>query len=77
MSDTKPVTNTFEGTKGKEMQGTFCQPELQKANQEIYRIEKVLRKRTRYDGLKKIYIKRKVYRSDVNSWIPAVDLLVK
>ena len=46
MKDTKPVTYTIDDTKGKEIQGTFYEPELQKTKQEIYRIEKVLKKRT-------------------------------
>ena len=53
--------------------GTFYQPKLQKTNQEIYRIEKVLRKKEN-NGVKEIYVKWKGYSSDFNSWIPEGDL---
>ena len=77
VKDTKPVTYTIEDTKGIEIQGTFYEPDLQKSKQEIYRIEKVLKKRTRADGVKEIYVKWKGYSSDFNSWIPAGDFLVQ
>ena len=73
MKDTQPVTYTIEDTKGKEIQGTFYQPELQKANREIYRFEKVLRKKEN-NGIKEIYVKWKGYSNDFNSWMPAGDL---
>ena len=53
MKDTQPVTYTIEDTKGKEIQGTFYQPEPIKTNQEIYRIEKVLPKKEN-SGVKEI-----------------------
>ena len=74
VKDTKPVTYTIEDTKGKEIQGTFYETELQKTKQEIYRIEKVLKKRTRSNGVKEVYVKWKGYSNDFNSWIPVTDL---
>jgi len=71
---TKPVTYSIEDTKGEEIQGTFYEPELQKTKQEIYRIEKVLKKRTRSNGVKEVYVKWKGYNNDFNSWIPLTDL---
>ena len=71
---TKPVTYTITDTKGENIQGTFYEPELQKTKQEIYRIEKVLKKRTRKDGVKEVYVKWKGYNNDFNSWIPVSDL---
>ena len=44
---TNPITYNIEDTNGEEIQGTFYEPELQKTKQEIYRIEKVLQKRTK------------------------------
>ena len=73
VKDTKLVTYTIADTNGKEIQGTFYEPELQKAKQEIYRIEKVLKKRTGRDGAKEIYVKWKGYSNDFNSWIPLTD----
>ena len=48
---------------------------LQKTKQEIYRIEKVLKKRTRSDDdVKEIYVKLRGYNNDFNSWIPTTDI---
>ena len=72
---TKPVTYTINGIKGEENQGTFYEPEfLPKAKQEIYRIEKLLTKRIRRNGIKKVYVKWKGYNNDFNSWIPVTYL---
>ena len=74
VKDTKPVTYTIADTKGKVIQGTFYEPELQKTKQEIYRIEKVLKIGTGRDGAKEIYVKWKGYSNNFNSWIPLTDL---
>ena len=74
VKDIKPVTYTIADTKGKEIQDTFYEPELQKTKQEIYRIEKLLKKRTGRDSAKEIYVKWKGYSNDFNSWIPLTDL---
>ena len=70
---TKPVTYSLKDTKGEEIKGSFYEAELQKTKQEIYRIEKVLRKRTR-NGIKEVYVKWRGYSSDFNSWIPIDNL---
>jgi hypothetical protein len=71
---TKPVTYVIADTKGEEIQGTFYEPELQKTKQEIYRIEKVLKKRTKSNGIKEVYVKWKGYSNNFNSWIPITDI---
>ena len=71
---TKPVTYKIKDTSGEEIQGTFYEPELQKTKQEVYRIEKVLKKRTSNNGVKQVYVKWKGYSNDFNSWIPLTDL---
>ena len=67
---TIPVTYKIEDTRGEEIQGTFYEPELQKTKQEIHRIEKFLRRRTRKDGVKEVYVKWKGYNEKFNQWIP-------
>ena len=49
---------------GEEITGKFCEKELQKINQEIFRIEKVLKRK---GG--KLYVKSKGYDNRFNSWI--------
>ena len=70
---TKPITYKITDLKGEEIDGTFYQQELQKTKQEIYRIEKVLKKRTR-NGTREVYIKWKGYNNDFNSWVPESDI---
>ena len=48
--------------------------ELQKTKQETYRIETVLRHRTRKGGVKEIYVKWKGYTEKFNQWIPEADI---
>ena len=72
---TKPPTYVIKDTKGEEIHGTFYEPELQKSKQTIFRIEKVLKKRTTRDGQKQAYVKWKGYSNHFNSWIPLGDIL--
>ena len=66
----KKVKNTVLWTyvisdlKGKEIAGRFYERELQKINQQEFRVEKVIKRK---DG--KLYVKWKGYHSSFNSWI--------
>ena len=53
---TKPPTYTIKDTLGEPVQGTFYEQELQLSVQEIFRIERVLRKKKN-----EVYVKWKVY----------------
>ena len=70
---TRPVTYSLVDVKGEKIQGTFYEQELQKTEQEIYRIEKVIRKRKR-NKIQEVYVKWKGYDNSFNSWIPLSDL---
>ena len=61
-------------TNGKKIQGSFYEEELQKSNQEIYRIEKGLKKRTKKDGTQEIFVKWYGYNNNFNTWIPLTDI---
>ena len=63
MKATKPPTYTIEDIREEPVQGSFYEQELQTSVQEIYRIERVL-KRGKPSG------KWKGYSSAFNSWIP-------
>ncbi|VDH96060.1 Hypothetical predicted protein [Mytilus galloprovincialis] len=56
-----------------EIQGSFYEPELQRTDQDVYRIEKILRRRTR-GGVKEAFVKWKGYPKEFNSWIKQSDL---
>ena len=55
---------------GEEIVGTLYENELQKTNQQEFRIEKVIKK----NG-DKLYVKWKGYDSSFNSWIDRKDLI--
>ena len=69
MKATKPPTYTIEDTLGESVQGTFYEQELQSSVQEIYRIERVLKR-----GKDRVLVKWKGFSSALNSWIPLADL---
>ena len=50
--------------------GTFYEKELQRSNQEEYRIEKVIKRKK-----DKIYVKWKGYDNSFNSWIDKASLV--
>ena len=43
--NTDPITYKLEDLQGEEVRGTFYEPELQKTEQQIYRIEKIIKKK--------------------------------
>ena len=69
---TSPVTYKIADLNGEEIQGTFYEPELQKTSQEIFRIEKVIKR-----GKKKSLVKWKGYSDDFNSWVDNKDIVIK
>ena len=71
---TIPFTYKLEDTRGEAIHGTFYEPELQHTDQTVYRIEKILRRRTARNGRKEIFVKWKGYSNDFNQWIPEVDI---
>jgi len=67
---TDPPTYKIADFGGEEIQGTFYEKELQKTSQEIYRIEKVIRKR----GNRSL-VKWLGYPESFNSWVDNKDLV--
>ena len=66
---TNPPTYTIEDTLGEPVQGTFHGEDLQSIVQEIYRIDRVLKR-----GKDRLLVKWKGYSSAFNWWIPLADL---
>ena len=67
---TSPVTYKIADLNGEEIQGTFYEPELQKTSQELFRIEKVIKR-----GKKKSLVKWKGYSDDFNTWVDNKDIV--
>ena len=67
---TVPWKYVINDLNGEEIIGTFHEKELQKTNQQKFRIEKVIKKKC-----DKLYVKWKGYDSSFNSWIDKKYLL--
>ena len=70
VKNTVPWTYIIKDLKGEEIIGTFHEKELQKTNQQKFRIEKVIKKKG-----DKLYVKWKGCGSSFNSWIDKKDLV--
>ena len=70
VKNTEPWTYVIEDLQGNTIDGTFYEAELQKTNQEVFRVEKVLKRKGN-----KLFVKWKGYPSSQNSWIDRSDLL--
>ena len=70
VKNTVPWTYVINDLNGEEIMGTFCEKELQKTNQEEFRIEKVIKRKG-----DKMYVKWKGCNNSFNSWIDKKDLI--
>ena len=66
---TKSPTYTIKDQLGESVQLTFYKQELPLSVQEVFHIERVLRKK------KQVYVKWKGYSDVFNSWMPLTDLV--
>ena len=73
VKDTNPPTYLIQDLNGEIIKGSFYEPELQKSHQDTFRIDKILKKRTR-DGIREAYVKWKGYNNTFNSWLPVESL---
>ena len=60
----------FSDLKGEEIVGTFHEKELQKTNQNKFRVGKIIKKKGN-----KLYVKGKGHNSSFNSWIDKKDIV--
>ena len=67
---TDPITYRITDYNNEEIDGTFYEQELQKSTQEVFRIEKIIKKK----GNKSL-VKWKGYSDEFNSWIDNTDLV--
>ena len=69
VKNTVPWTYVISDLNGEEIIGTFYEKELQKTNQQEFRIEKVLKRKG-----DKLYVKWKGYDNSFNNWINKKDI---
>ena len=69
---TVPVTYKIKDSMGRIIEGSFYNEELQKSDQEVYRVEKVIRKK-KIDGVEHAFVKWSGYSDEYNQWIPMKD----
>jgi len=70
---TNPVTYKIKDLLGEVIEGSFYSEELQKTSQELYRVEKIIRKK-KIDGVEHAFVKWSGYSNKYNQWIPLSDL---
>ena len=70
IKNTVPWTYVIDDLNGEEITGTFYEKELQKIDQQEFRIEKVIKKKD-----DKLYVKWKGYDNSFNSWTDKKDLV--
>ena len=70
IKNTVPWTYVINDLNGKEIIGKFYENDLQKTNQQEFRIEKVIKKKG-----DKLYVKWKGYDNSFNSWIDKKELV--
>ena len=70
IQNTNPITYKIADLQGEEIDGTFYEPELQKTEQQVFRIEKVIEKRKN-----KSFVKWKGYSDKFNSWVDNKNLI--
>ena len=70
IKNTVPRAYVINDLNGEEIIGTFYERELQKIDQQVFRIEKIINKIR-----DKLYVKWKGYDSSFNSWIDKKDLV--
>ena len=72
IENTVPWTYVINDFDGEEIIGTFYEKELQRRNQQEFRIEKIIKRKG-----DKLYVKWKVYKNSFNSWTDKKDILYK
>ena len=72
----RPITYRIKDLTGEELEGIFYTEQLQVTDQEIYRVDRVLRRRKKRDGTREAYVSWMGYPSKFNQWIPEDDIHV-
>ena len=71
---TRPITYKIKDLEGEEVKGGFYNEQLQKTNQQIYRVDKVLRRRKVRGRADEVLVSWCGYPDKFNQWLPAADV---
>ena len=74
VKNTIPITYKLKDSSGEILDGSFYNEELQKTEQKVYRIEKVIRKK-KIDGAEHALVKWLGYNKKYNEWIPMKNIV--
>ena len=69
-TSTDPIVYELRDLAGEDVNGTFYKEQLQKTNQEIYRVDKIVRRRG-----DEVLVKWSGYPVKFNSWMPEEDIM--
>ena len=73
VKQTNPFTYNLKDLNGEDIAGSFYGDELQKTNQDVYRIEKIIRKK-KINGIEHGLVKWLGYDEKYNSWEPMSEI---
>ena len=76
MKNYKPTVYKLKDLAGEEIDGGFYREQLQQTDQEIYRIDKVLRKRKLANGKSESFVRWSGYPDKFNSWEPSENVVM-
>ena len=74
VKNTSPTTYVLKDANGKEIGGSFYNEELQKATQEVFRIEKIIRKK-KINDIEHGLVKWLGHNDKFNSWEPMSEII--
>ena len=72
--NSRPTTYLLQDMEGEKLEGAFYREQLQKTSQDIFRIERIIRRKTNKNGQKLMLVKYFGYPDKFNAWIPANSL---
>ena len=74
--NTQPITYTVKDLAGEKIKGTFYAEQLQKSEQTLFQVEKIIGKPRIRNGIKEVRVQWKGYNKSFNRWIPQTDVIV-
>ena len=71
----RPIVYKIKDLAGEEVEGAFYRQQLQKTNQDIYRVDRIIRRRRGANNNEEVLVKWTGYPDKFNSWMSAADII--